>query len=550
MNINSFCRLFTCLVAVALGTATGSARDQWMISDKAYDVDTLIFPHLVGPGVTSAKYDIPALPLKVSVTEIDLTNPHVALETCMGADRTWGVETPVQMATRKTWPGHEVVAAVNGDYFITSSIYEIGVPLSGQVSNGELLESTHNCICLVMDDNHRPYIDRLKFTGQITCGKDAFPLNLVNRMRYYDDVEDIAGNQSVLFTNAFGPVTYYGSTTGKMVLLKPADGEFHWKPNGVEKCVVDSVFDARGMKSIPDGKAILWLKGTFADHAAMMSKGDVLSISFGLAFNSVPGDVEIRQLIGSTGEVIMRNGEFVDDWNELHPRTAVGFNADSTRLYFVVVDGRQEESVGATLKDLMGIFVALGAANAMNMDGGGSSCMVVNDEVINSPSDGQVRPVGNGCLVVSQAPADDEIGIIAFEPGCYKIPDSEITSFAVWGYNRYGVLKTKGLTGCTFSCDPQVGFFADDGTFHASDSPASGSLYVSYGNMMASQHVTIVKAIIKGDVNGDGMVSIEDVTDLIDIILSDSPRGPAADINGDGKVTISDVTVIIDILLS
>ena len=72
------------LAALLLGTATGLARDQWTIGDKAYDVDTLIFPHLVGPGVTAAKYDIPALPLKVSVTEMDLTNPYM-VRSCAGS---------------------------------------------------------------------------------------------------------------------------------------------------------------------------------------------------------------------------------------------------------------------------------------------------------------------------------------------------------------------------------------------------------------------------------------------------------------------------------
>ena len=38
-------------------------------------------PHLAGPGVTAAKYDIPALPLKVSVVEMDLTNPYIVMET-------------------------------------------------------------------------------------------------------------------------------------------------------------------------------------------------------------------------------------------------------------------------------------------------------------------------------------------------------------------------------------------------------------------------------------------------------------------------------------
>ena len=43
---------------------------------------------------------------------------------------------------------------------------------------------------------------------------------------------------------------------------------------------------------------------------------------------------------------------------------------------------------------------ALGVYNAVNLDGGGSSCMVVGSKVVNTPSDGNVRAVGNGLLVV------------------------------------------------------------------------------------------------------------------------------------------------------
>ena len=117
--MKSYRLLLALLVAVILGTSSVSARDQWVIRDQAYDVDTLIFPHLVGPGVTSAKFDIPALPLKVCVTEIDMTNPYIVMETCMGSGNSWGVETPVHMATRNTSPGHEVVAAFNGDFLMT-----------------------------------------------------------------------------------------------------------------------------------------------------------------------------------------------------------------------------------------------------------------------------------------------------------------------------------------------------------------------------------------------------------------------------------------------
>ena len=485
-------RLLLLALTLSLVTVVGWPRDQWVIGDKAYEVDTLIFPHLAGPGLTAAKYDVPALPLKVSVVEMDLTNPYIVMETCLGANKAVGSETPVNMALRNTRAGHEVVGAVNGDFFMTSPSNEVGLPLSGQVRNDELVLSSHNRACLVLDNDNRPYIDRLTFTGRVTSGATSFALNLVNRMRYA--YENIAANQSILFTRSYGPVTYDGSSDGKMVLLRPSGDPFRWNANGVEQCVIEDIFDARGSTTIPDGKAILWLKGSYANYAASLSVGDEMSISFRLTLNNEPGDVNIHQLIGGSNHIIMQNGVFREDWAERHPRTAIGFNADSTRLYFVVVDGRHLTSVGVTLLEMKGIFDALGAVNAVNLDGGGSSCILVNDEVMNHPSDGPVRAVGNGCLFVSIAPQDDEIGIINFEPRCYNLSISATTSFGVWGYNQYGVLKTRDLQGCTFSCDPQVGYFDEQGFFHAVSTPASGNLYVTYNGITASQPVTIMEA--------------------------------------------------------
>ena len=480
------------LALLLMGTVTGAARDQWTIGDKAYDVDTLIFPHLAGPGVIAAKYDIPALPLKVSVVEMDLTNPYIVMETCLGGEKSVACETPVSMATRNTWPGHEVVSAVNGDFFMTSPTNEVGLPLSGQVRNDELVLSSHNRACLVLDEDNHPYIDRLTFMGSVTGGDHSFALNLVNRMRYA--YENIAANQSFLFTRSYGPVTYDASNSGKMVLLRPVEGDFRWLANGLEHCVIEDIFDAKGSTTIPDGKAILWLKGTYANQTEWMNVGDVLDISFSLTLNNGPRDVNIHQLIGGSNHIIMQNGQFMEDWAERHPRTAIGFNADSTRLYFVVVDGRHMTSVGVTLWEMKGIFDALGAVNAVNLDGGGSSCILANDEVLNHPSDGPVRAVGNGCLLVSVAPEDDGIGIINFEPRCYNLSISATTSFDVWGYNQYGVLKTRDLQGCTFSCDPQVGYFDDEGYFHAVSTPAAGNLYATYNGITVTQPVTIMEA--------------------------------------------------------
>ena len=87
------------------------------------------------------------------------------------------------------------------------------------------------------------------------------------------------------------------------------------------------------------------------------------------------------------------------------PRTAIGLDKNNRRLIIVVIDGRQTGySQGATLSELAQILIEAGAFTAMNLDGGGSSTLVKQDErgntvFLNSPLDnllpGRQRPVGN-----------------------------------------------------------------------------------------------------------------------------------------------------------
>jgi exopolysaccharide biosynthesis protein len=84
-----------------------------------------------------------------------------------------------------------------------------------------------------------------------------------------------------------------------------------------------------------------------------------------------------------------------------HPRTAVAitFNGD---LLFVVVDGRSKRSVGMKLEELASYLRKLGARHAINLDGGGSSSMIINGKTVNKPSDGGERRISNGILVTKR----------------------------------------------------------------------------------------------------------------------------------------------------
>lgn len=82
-----------------------------------------------------------------------------------------------------------------------------------------------------------------------------------------------------------------------------------------------------------------------------------------------------------------------------HPRTAIGVDGDG-RLLLVVVDGRRRRSVGLKIVQLAKLMRRLGAVSALNLDGGGSSTMVVRGRIVNRPSDGRERWVSSAVLVL------------------------------------------------------------------------------------------------------------------------------------------------------
>ena len=367
------------LLAVATATARPKAR-QWTIDGRNCDVERVAGPRRVARGVTCDKYVLPAMPLQVSVLTIDLKTPGLSLETCLGADQIVGRETPTSMAQRKSKPGHRVVAAVNGDFYMTKPKELKGMPRSGQVCRDELVENPVGRACLVIDDNNRPYMHTVNMIGL--------------------EKENTGGNQTFLFTGSYGPVTY-DCSGGVKVQIGAVNGSFNWMPTCSQQCVVDTVYNGDGTTPIPAGKAILWLQGSDTTHARMLAKGTTFTLNFKTTLRSCPEQlVAIKELVGGSDHIIMRNGAFVDDWAARHPRTCAGYNVKGDRLFLVVIDGRSKASCGVTLKEAYGVLKALGVYNAVNLDGGGSSCMVVGGKVVNTPSDGNVRAVGNGLLVV------------------------------------------------------------------------------------------------------------------------------------------------------
>src|SRR5690606_5787456 len=162
--------------------------------------------------------------------------------------------------------------------------------------------------------------------------------------------------------------------------------------------------------TIPADGVVLAARGPAEVLLEDLSVGEWLQFRLELAppFDEVMEAVAGWPVIVQDGEALpLNNGDNLVSGR--HPRTAVGFNDEY--IFIVTVDGRQNGwSNGMTLRELAAFMVELGATEALNLDGGGSTTMVlrppgeVQPTVATRPSDGHERSVANALFVVSTAP--------------------------------------------------------------------------------------------------------------------------------------------------
>ena len=108
----------------------------------------------------------------------------------------------------------------------------------------------------------------------------------------------------------------------------------------------------------------------------LLEKGAIQVFSFGPALIN-NGEISVTENQEITGKSMVSN-----------PRTAIGI-IDNLHYVFVVSDGRTDESAGLSLYELASVMKEYGCSIAYNLDGGGSSTMVFNGEVINNPTEGR-----------------------------------------------------------------------------------------------------------------------------------------------------------------
>jgi hypothetical protein len=382
----------------------------------------------VAPGIDYQHFAV-AGPNNVFVVRMDRDDPNCTIESMIAQGRlTGGTETVRSMAERRegaigywgqVWGDrYDVVAAINGDF------YTDGVPVSGQIAGGWYAKRFSD---FTGGSGFAWQLDRDAFIGECVRHlankqKVGYPgtgedqnINGVNVTR--------GANDLVLYTHHYG-LTTGTDDSGAEVLVRMTRPTLILPLPAAAVGEVVEIRENAGATVIPFDHVVLSAHGTAA--ATLLENvaiGSEVRISQEITHYEhdcdTPNPWDWTKTYASVGgSYHFLEGGVVQSFDDpgatqLHPRTAVAFNDDY--IYFVVVDGRSAESIGMNMTHL-GDFCLdyLDAVEGINQDGGGSSTLWVNGEVMNVPSDGSERPVSNGLMMVVVNPMEQSA---RFAPG-------------------------------------------------------------------------------------------------------------------------------------
>ncbi len=326
-------------------------------------------------------------PWFINILRIDLGQARLRMVHAM--DEAVGLETVSSMAAR-----YGALAAVNSGYFRTTGTYR-GDSVGIEVINGKLLSEPNNvraAIGLIEKDGTQELIfGHVKFDGQLVASPLAkHAIDGLNRPR--------GDNELIVFTPEFHRTTLTDPSGLELIVRRDRIVELH---------------DLQGSSAIPAGGFVISASGA-AREWALKNLRRSARVQLNLKLSPVETEQadswkQATSIIGG-GPQLIKNGRveitnaaekilpsFVRDG---HPRTAIA-RLKSGQILLLTVDGRQPgESIGMSLTMLADLLLEFGAVEGINLDGGGSTTMVIRNKLVNKPSDATgERPVSDAILI-------------------------------------------------------------------------------------------------------------------------------------------------------
>lgn len=311
-------------------------------------------------------------PVRINVVEVDMKlakdfelTPALSSDTSLQSRRT--ITTIAK--------NNNAIVALNGTYFKPQT----GVPLGTLMINKKMYTGPiYDRVAMGIFDSGFD-IARVQLSASVKGGGKTVKVDNINQPR-------MLSTYVLVYTSEWGKYSPYAPKYG--MGLQVVDGK-------ITKASANPIEIPQNGYVISGPKNIL---------QPLLEKKDAE-----LIVNTNPEWKNVKHII-SGGPYLVRNSEvFVDMTAQKlgaiggrNPRSAIGYTADNN-LILVAVDGREGSSIGMTLMELASFMQSIGCSNAMNLDGGGSTVMYVNGQVVNKPQMKGGIPLSNA-IILSQTP--------------------------------------------------------------------------------------------------------------------------------------------------
>jgi hypothetical protein len=372
--------VWLCAFGLLAGTVVGSAEAR---SEDARR--TIVKVRHIAPGLTFTRIIEKKIPRRTFVLRVDLSE-RVTFDVDLAAPELPASARTSQMARRA-----DALAAVNGDF---GSVVRPTHPFA---EDGELLQGSGvgNPTFAVSTDEQRVFMGTARPTVTVSDPASSRTWVIDRWNRGAPDLGEIAGFSPPIGTLESPP------EFACSVRLQPSGPPVLADPDGVDR---PYVVDQAGCSDAPlerSGGVVLSAVPATDEAVALLSlvPDQTVTLHWTLGWPGVLDAIGGMPMLVADGEIVVDPG-CRGGLCGPNPRTGIGVTANG-RLLLVVVDGRRERwSKGPTFFGFARIMRSQGAVWAMNLDGGGSSTMVVEGEVVNRPSDGNERRVSNAVLVL------------------------------------------------------------------------------------------------------------------------------------------------------
>lgn len=390
-------------VWIAAFVLSGVASAQPAVGVRTYEKQ-------VAPGVVLLERVEPSTPLAFTALKVDPRKEGVRVGAFVGNNfiNTKERET-VGSAVART----RALAGANGDFFPWTCD-----PLGLTVVDGRLVSEPwvdRPAVGVFSDGRTMLGTVRMALTFEFPNGR-LLKANGVDR--------PLGAGELIAYDRTWSPSTGAGADAAELVLdCKWSDltarGEITATAGRLVSPAQSTTIGLDGIVLVAQGPRVRELTDAAAD-----AEGKSVKIKLLLQDDDGRSWVGVRDACGG-GNWLLKDGKvleksqgdgFSDGFRRTrHPRTSVGVTRNGYIL-IAVVDGRQTTSRGASLPELAAVMQNQGCTDAINLDGGGSSTLVVGDVVINSPSDGQQRAVASGLLVFAPESSPASIPAYAISP--------------------------------------------------------------------------------------------------------------------------------------